>query len=245
MAQNIFARAKQLQKQHPNKSWKELVKMAAKSKAPATKQVTSNSSNMATTRRKTGTKRRKSGVGAVKTVYKTRTVKAATKRRSVGAIIDKQMLSIAGGMALTGVVQGMIEPFRGKLPVMAQKFVDPAMVIVGYMGSQKLRNPIAKGVALGLMAAGVKNTTQLIMGMVQPAPMIPQVVPQPGGRTNVGYNGDMYMALPNMSGVSGFIGTIEQSIAGADNDLVRLDQNVGGEYTEGNYLPLGWDSAIK
>jgi len=240
MATNIFTRAKQLQKQHPNKSWKDLVKMAGTKKSVS---QTKNTSNMATKKRRSTGKTK--AVGAVRTVTRTRTVKAKTQRRNVGAIIDKNMVGVAVGMALTGVAQGMIEPLKARVPANMRKLVDPALAIAGYAVSQRAKNPILRGVGLGIMAEGVKNTTQLVMGVVKPAaPVItaPAGGPgmPPGNMSNMGAT--YYMPLPSMGRT---MGEIPDVIAGinlnSDNKYATLP-DMGYANVNEPYLPLGWDA---
>lgn len=232
MASNIFATAKKLRKQYPNKSWQDLVKMAGtKTSVSSTK----NTSQMATKKRRSTGKTK--AVGAVRTVTRTRTVKAKTKRRSVGAIIDKNMVGVAVGMAMTGIAQGMIEPLKQRVPANMRKLVDPLLAVAGYAVSQRAKNPILRGVGLGVMAEGVKNTTQLVMGVVKPAaPMVTAPAAAPGMQPGANV-GTYYLPLPNMSG----IGEIPNMIASVDNQYATLP-DMGYANPNEPYLPLGWDA---
>lgn len=178
-------------------------------------------------------------MGAVRSTTRTQVVKNTTKRRNVGAIIDQNMLGVAAGMAATSAVQGMLEPLKARVPQQFQKFIDPAMAVVGYTVSQKAKNPIIRGIGLGVMAEGVKGTVQVIMGVMKPATTAPAMPAAPGqpqmpaGNMGATY----YLPLPNMSG----IGNIPTMMAGSENQLAPLP-NMGGAYEQGDYLPLGWDS---
>lgn len=222
---NVFTRAKALRKSHPNTPWQKLVQMAAGKKVSSPKKT-----DMAT-RKKSPSK--KSRVSGVRTTVKKKTV----KRRSVGAIVDSQMAYIAGGMALTSVAQGLLQPLILRLPANVQKFSGPVIAIAAYKGSTYFKQPLVKGIMLGLMKGGVDDTVSLVRGTV--------------GRGLPGM-GATYIDLPspNLGEIRDFLGAdyIPQTVgyAGEDNSMATLP-NMGYTDINGNtgyepYLPLGWDA---
>lgn len=223
---NIFARAKALRKSNPNKTWQQLVKLASTKKVSSPKK----NSSMATTKKRAAPKkkRRVSGV--------TTTKKTVTRRKSVGAIIDANMVQIAGGLALTSVAEGFLAPIKAKIPQNMQKFADPIVAILAYKGSTYFKNPIAKGVCLGLMKSGVDGTVKVItgaMGVQQPS-----VTPPPPQTPNRQMTmGDIYVPLPtpNIGEIKAFLGATTSS----DNPYATMS-NMGN--VDQAYLPLGWDA---
>ena len=239
---SIFEVAKKIRKDHPGKTWAQVVKIAAgKGKKPVAK-TTKISSTMPTKKRKSSSskaapkrRRRISGVT-------TSTRKVTTKRRSVGQIIDKQLPMMALGMALTGTVQGIIAPFRNRIPGQFAKFVDPVMMVIGYNAAMKMKNPIAKGVALGIMKNGVDGTVGVVMAALGkgPQPTAPAVVAPPAQVQAAQYaqmqsvGADIFIPMNGVGSIGeikDYLGTIEQTIAGNGNNM--------STYADGSYLPLG------
>lgn len=242
---NIFEVAKKIRKNHPGKTWAQVVKIAAGKKSKPTTKSKPKIAGMATRKRKASSNskaapKRKRRVGAVTTT----TRKTTTKRRSVGSIIDQQLPKMALGMALTGTVQGLLAPFRSRIPGQFAKLVDPAMVVLAYGGAMKFKNPIVKGVCLGLMKNGVDGTVGVVMAALGkgPQPVAPAVIAPPAQMQAAQYAGmpsvgasDFFIPINGVGSIGeikDYLGTIEATIAGGEM----------GSYSDGNYLPLGFRS---
>lgn len=232
MATNVFTKAKQLRKAHANKSWQELVKMAG-SHTATKKSSHSKSTNMPVKRKRT-THKRKAVSGTHRPRKRTTTTRTVhTKRRSVGAIVDSAMAKVAMGMAIESIVTNMfIKPLRAKVPMGAQMFIDPALVIAGYQISVKAKSPVLRGVGLGIMKNGVDGTVTTLRAKL-------------GGKIpGLGDMGTYYqLPQPTMGEIPQMLGEIPQYLAGGgmmnsnlpmmgDSSLAPQDQP---------YLPLGWN----
>lgn len=240
---NVLKRAKALRKNYPNKTWQQVVKIAAGKQTSSSKQKAMPARKKTTRKASGGTRRRR--VGAVTTTTRRKVTTSTRRRKSVGAIIDNTMPQLALGMALTGVAQGLIAPLRSKVPPGAAKFVDPAIAILAYKGSTMFKNNVVKGVMLGLMKSGVDGSVGVIMAALGkgPTPMTPSVI-QPQAQQQAaaasGYSAlpmmgaDVYMPLPAPA-----LGEIRNYLAGAmnDNAYATIPPNEGS--SEFN-MPIGW-----
>jgi hypothetical protein len=239
---NVFTRAKALRKQHPNKSWQDLVQMAAgnsKSVSSPTKKT-----NMATAkkRKSTGTKRRRK-VSGVTTTTTSKTPRS--RRRSVGAIVDTTLAQVALGMAAESFVQNtFIKPITNKLPRngVIGMLIDPALAVAAYKGSQMFKHPIAKGLMLGVMKTSIDNTVTVLKAKLAPSAPPPTPINVSPGAPNVGATQYVQLPSPNLGEIRNYLGSIPNNIGNMESNLPNMAGV--GDYPpqDAPYLPLGYDA---
>ena len=106
---------------------------------------------------KTRRKRRVSGTAAVGRVHRRRRSVSGTGAKG----LMKQVIPMAVGMAAgVGVQHFLLRPLEAKIAErvpMAAKFMAVGEIVLGGFLALKAKNPIMKGVGLGIMAGGVQT----------------------------------------------------------------------------------------